>query len=216
MSESAVCQEGLSPRGRGNHAVGHADVLDLGSIPAWAGEPHDCGGAADYPRVYPRVGGGTFAPLAPSLPQTGLSPRGRGNRDDLVTLACGLSPRGRGNRGARLPFGRGLRSIPAWAGEPRYTPTAFSYVGSIPAWAGEPSLWSGRVGGGVHTGQRGSGLSPRGRGNRCVLDDILVQPTVYPRVGGGTLHLDSPAMAVSGLSPRGRGNRTQPMYFWHN
>ena len=31
--------DGLSPRGRGNHAEGDRLLAELGSIPAWAGEP---------------------------------------------------------------------------------------------------------------------------------------------------------------------------------
>ena len=52
-------------------------------------------------RVYPRVGGGTKRNDTPGIDLAGLSPRGRGNQEfhRLVRLW--------------------IRSIPAWAGEPR-------------------------------------------------------------------------------------------------
>ena len=71
--------------------------------------------------VYPRVGGGTATDETEPQPEHGLSPRGRGNRDQalidqsrersipawagepvvphpLLLTGNGLSPRGRGNR----------------------------------------------------------------------------------------------------------------------
>ena len=76
------------------------------------------------------------------------------------------------------------------------------------------------------------GLSPRGRGNRLVLDrttTLRVYPrvggetpdsahrgpttgsTVYPRVGGETPLSLIAAISCRGLSPRGRGNRPWPL-----
>ena len=91
---------GLSPRGRGNQNTDVPWPFLWGSIPAWAGEPvprvrGDC-----VLRVYPRVGGGTMHHWKASMPQLGLSPRGRGNRS--------------GQRNVLMHRG----SIPAWAGEP--------------------------------------------------------------------------------------------------
>ena len=78
--------------------------------------------------VYPRVGGGTGLLLARRYAQdiqSGLSPRGRGNLS-LNTVRTDWSLR--------------IRSIPAWAGEPRRHISVHQ----------QPAL----------------GLSPRGRGNR--------------------------------------------------
>ena len=71
---------GLSPRGRGNLDEHPHVRRNIGSIPAWAGEPF-CGTVVVlHSAVYPRVGGGTTpAKPIPSSCQ-GLSPRGRGNR----------------------------------------------------------------------------------------------------------------------------------------
>ena len=160
-------------------------TAEWGSIPAWAGEPHQDGVRHKADTVYPRVGGGTFYIVDPSDGSAGLSPRGRGN------LVSAVRPSGMS------------RSIPAWAGEPQAdsskpnSPMGLSPRGrgnlclampqsrvhrarSIPAWAGEPR----RIGG------RRDFLGER----------------VYPRVGGGTRQCRHHLRRASGLSPRGRGN----------
>ena len=174
---------GLSPRGRGNHLLGAAELVGSRSIPAWAGEPGKKGENCRNPPVYPRVGGGTRMKEMIRLRGVGLSPRGRGNPQLPITAPgtngsipawagepfrnaarcrywTGLSPRGRGNRRAVMPEITIYRSIPAWAGEP-----------STPAISGTAS-------------------------------------SVYPRVGGGTVGGVVPDVARAGLSPRGRGNHS--------
>ena len=91
---------GLSPRVRGNHGRKRSVNRQMRSIPACAGEPGMARLSPPALSVYPRVCGGTRpAPCRPA-PQTGLSPRVRGN-------PC------------RLPFLLTCwRSIPACAGEP--------------------------------------------------------------------------------------------------
>ena len=218
---------GLSPRGRGNPSMMPISSMTARSIPAWAGEP--CSEDCPYclVAVYPRVGGGTV-PLVRIVPaQTGLSPRGRGNRCKCPSWhipSSGLSPRGRGNptldpTECWLPWvyprvGGGTvsvtspphqlpGSIPAWAGEPSALEESHdANERSIPAWAGEPD-------------HRPAGPP--------------MQYRVYPRVGGGTsvptgitsmIVGSIPAWAgepcslrttardiLTGLSPRGRGNR---------
>ena len=132
---------------------------------------------------------------------------------------AGLSPRVRGNRTAirRPPLMSG--SIPACAGEPA--------PGGISA---HPGLVYPRVCGGTHIqGQHDSiakGLSPRVRGNppqpmppapvpgsipACAGEPTitagdLAARTVYPRVCGGTVHIDGHHRNANGLSPRVRGN----------
>ena len=99
---TAVCflLLGLSPRVRGNHWRTQHLVLDVGSIPACAGEPlwplRVCPGCS----VYPRVCGGTPTSAASPARGAGLSPRVRGNLEPTSVL--------------QLPRG----SIPACAGEP--------------------------------------------------------------------------------------------------
>ena len=131
----------------------------------------------------------------------------------------GLSPRGRGNPYGVAPTRIGVRSIPAWAGEPASMVTASGALTVYP-----------RVGGGTRkTGYRvtsGSGLSPRGRGNRVrgrfdhrqgrsipawagepyVGATVPCVGAVYPRVGGGTVNSYLSDLSNYGLSPRGRGN----------
>ena len=212
---------GLSPRVRGN-PVGQGDgVVQLGSIPACAGEPNFRGGRAAPPEVYPRVcGGTTWTP---------------------TSLLCmpGLSPRVRGNRGMMPGWAIALRSIPACAGEP---------PGHHKIRAGHrvyPRVCGGtrRRASGI---RRHCGLSPRVRGNpaisagdrvnlgsipACAGEPGLIPATptwcaVYPRVCGGTRRRRPQprrrqglsrvcggtggtsycASWNSGLSPRVRGN----------
>ena len=92
---------GLSPRMRGNPTEYTAGEPLPWSIPAYAGEPLACKGQAGECKVYPRVCGGTCQLRV------------------LAGGAGGLSPRMRGNRCRPHPGGRLLRSIPAYAGEPR-------------------------------------------------------------------------------------------------
>ena len=64
-----------------------------GSIPAWAGEPKHSSLRTNLAAVYPRVGGGTTASLPPTVPERGLSPRGRGNPYFANTNKVGISPK---------------------------------------------------------------------------------------------------------------------------
>ena len=193
---------GLSPRVRGNPGNVNDHGVIPRSIPACAGEP---GGLSVQPsprRVYPRVCGGTTDVGARVMMHSGLSPRVRGNHEQL--------PR----RVLRL------RSIPACAGEPSMvfdTDIGLKVYprvcGGTPAPRAPVAL--------LH------GLSPRVRGNRrprarrfsslrsipaCAGEPAREGPLsnltkVYPRVCGGTALLTPARLASSGLSPRVRGNR---------
>ena len=169
--------------------------LQVGSIPAWAGEPVWIFGRCLRQPVYPRVGGGTV-----KEPLTDM-------------IAQGLSPRGRGNPQYPPPLGSRMRSIPAWAGEPGRPRGIFSKATVYP-----------RVGGGTLMDRQAigaeGGLSPRGRGNlQCACPVPLLwgsipawagEPRrrsnqryphwVYPRVGGGTPSGSS--KAVDAVYPR--------------
>ena len=193
---------GLSPRGRGNPSVEPLQILPVGSIPAWAGQPRPAGSRPGTQSVYPRVGGATYVPCKDVGECRGLSPRGRGNH----------------SRG-KLSKGR-IGSIPAWAGQP----------GPITLAPSLPPVYP-RVGGATLRRFWGRsfpwGLSPRGRGNRVPgvhslgLDRSIPawagQPRyshrqyrsyqVYPRVGGATWYDRGDIDLAQGLSPRGRGNR---------
>ena len=131
----------------------------------------------------------------------------------------GLSPRGRGNRRQIVRVLAPVRSIPAWAGEPCRVLRIIVQVQVYP-----------RVGGGtvLTTVQESAqeGLSPRGRGNQegnmsetgnersipawagepCRTTGRSSYCEVYPRVGGGTSGRWSRRPLMKGLSPRGRGN----------
>ena len=166
---------------RGNRAHLIQWVVSGRSIPACAGEPPFASVPSVGTWVYPRVCGGTEAPLFSRLAAYGLSPRVRGN--PVVPRYLDVGP----------------RSIPACAGEPR--------PHSLPRYI--PWVYP-RVCGGTfhlhHVLGEHAGLSPRVRGNppvplppswsrgsipacagepRCGRGSAEVD-RVYPRVCGGT------------------------------
>ncbi len=59
MAASRAWSTGPSPRGRGNLKGVHPDLVRVGAIPAWAGEPSTCRRSAHTAWGHPRVGGGT-------------------------------------------------------------------------------------------------------------------------------------------------------------
>ena len=91
---------GLSPRVRGNPRAAGPAAAGAWSIPACAGEPLPRFFRPDAERVYPRVCGGTLIILSAVGWGVGLSPRVRGNPDEVGLM---LDQAG---------------SIPACAGEP--------------------------------------------------------------------------------------------------
>ena len=196
-----VCP-GLSPRGRGKRLRIVSLVVFLRSIPAWAGETRAGVHSKSERRVYPRVGGGNVVGAGPKKPSAGLSPRGRGKRS------------------RRRPEKAVGGSIPAWAGETRYK------TSTIDGRTVYPRVGGGNFAAADHIGVV-EGLSPRGRGKRCLslaaarcsgsipawagettfpsISAILGM--VYPRVGGGNLVSIDLNPNVRGLSPRGRGKQ---------
>ena len=133
--------EGLSPRGRGKLIRPFPFVRAGGSIPAWAGETTTRKPLRFRPEVYPRVGGGNT-----TIPN--------GVANDI-----GLSPRGRGKRASIRPGSFLYRSIPAWAGETRFSLAAMTLKSVYPrVGGGNPGAGRQRMG--------ARGLSPRGRGKR--------------------------------------------------
>ena len=172
---------GLSPRVRGNPGSRGRCPTSSGSIPACAGEPSLTASQARELQVYPRVCGGTWSAVRPTILSNGLSPRVRGN---LLTA----------DDDAKL-----TGSIPACAGEPAY----FNDSGNADA------VYP-RVCGGTKTEKlsrcKSGGLSPRVRGNlisgslkpldtrsipACAGEPPAQEGAravllVYPRVCGGT------------------------------
>ena len=178
----SVKEAGLSPRRRGNRAVGALRRGDGGPIPAQAGGP-------------------AIAPLAPGGAH-GLSPRRRGNPLHLsrrklprgpISAQAGepvavnrrrdldkAYPRAGGGtavKAASTQFDKGLS--PRRRGNLGRIGPAPLAVGPIPAQAGEPN-----------------GISA-----------TMDAPRAYPRAGGGTLEVDVEPVPAMGLSPRRRGNQ---------
>ena len=128
------------------------------------------------------MGGGTFPRASRGRGATGLSPRGRGNRDPTGKMT------------------RNPRSIPAWAGEPYLYRCAQA-----------PSKVYPRVGGGTIDStdllSAFTGLSPRGRGNPPAWATDQAIPRSIPAWAGEPRTARLSPVTFRGLSPRGRGNQ---------
>ena len=194
-------EKGLSPRVRGNRARLDQQPIQLGPIPASAGEPMCLAQPRSRRRAYPRECGGTRASWRTKSPGVGLSPRVRGNPVMV-----------RAERDEAGP-------IPASAGEP-CSPTMTA--GTFRAYPREC--------GGTRTSRRtrptATGLSPRVRGNpilranrpsrRGPIPASAGEPRrapswrlsrwAYPRECGGTAARIWHPDQERGLSPRVRGN----------
>ena len=182
VDTGATCALGLSPRVRGNLFLVHPHGMEMGSIPACAGEPSPSRRSSSGTWVYPRVCGGT------------------GVVDTGATCALGLSPRVRGNLFLVHPHGMEMGSIPACAGEPSPSRRSSSGTWVYPRVCGGTACmwWSGRL---------LMGLSPRVRGNHPMASHKFSIGGSIPACAGEPRG-SSPAPSPSaGLSPRVRGNR---------
>ena len=120
MTLSNAAHLGLSPLARGNLHDGSIADLELGPIPAGAGEPRPVPIGQPNDWAYPRWRGGTQCHGIATVTWYGLSPLARGNPwlVSNVGWLLGLSPLARGNLipAHSQPFPAG--PIPAGAGEP--------------------------------------------------------------------------------------------------
>ena len=174
---------GLSPRRRGNRGQGGCREINLGPIPAQAGEPARAPRPGWTSRAYPRAGGGTARRVAMYPLYLGLSPRRRGNRGLVDILLADRGP------------------IPAQAGEPISVDEVMSKIGAYP-----------RAGGGTiekfADDAAEKGLSPRRRGNHRSEHDVVADVGPIPAQAGEPSATS--AVACYGAYPRGRGNRIAP------
>ena len=141
---SLMRSRGLSPRGRGNRQGNRIIGISERSIPARAGKPHLRRPARALAGVYPRAGGETLDGPNRPLVGDGLSPRGRGNP---VSVTISSDPTG---------------SIPARAGKPPWPWSGICRLAVYPRAGGETSTLK-------YLKRIWEGLSPRGRGNLCVI-----------------------------------------------
>ena len=153
---------GLSPRMRGNQINRDLDRVVHGSIPTHAGKPTQRLPWAAFRRVYPHACGETEFAQNLFWKRPGLSPRMRGNLEDLKQLGRDAGsipthagkPQRRGQDGAGggvYPHACGetpspsVRQIPLWGLSPRMRGNRNSEIqpcprmGSIPTHAGKPT-----------------------------------------------------------------------------
>ena len=203
-----VIVPGLSPPTRGNPYRRARRRVEIGSIPAHAGEPAPQTRSCEQPPVYPRPRGGT---LRVRVVRGGIG---------------GLSPPTRGNQRTTSPGPDSMRSIPAHAGEPPLSLDSDCQIRVYPRPRG------GTVFALVNRYLR-QGLSPPTRGNR--MRPVIVKLSigsipahageplrgdrrheggaVYPRPRGGTWRDSPPTTIAAGLSPPTRGNLDDPAYW---
>ena len=130
---------GRSPRARGKPAGRESDVLQIGSIPASAGEALSTGQSPGTNQVDPRERGGSAWSSTLTPNHTGRSPRARGKPSGRRRRAC---------RSGSIPASAGEASIPWWSKAIRWVD---------PRERGGSSPWSDLPG-------RHWGRSPRARG----------------------------------------------------
>ncbi len=192
---------GRSPRARGSLDRLLVLIVEVGSIPACAGEPRARGTCAARCGVDPRVRGGAALPMYSSIFEKGRSPRARGSLASLVEQlvhpgsipACAGEPIGMQTlgedrrvdprvRGGATGSGSVTAPVrgrsPRARGSLRWPCVDYAAWGSIPACAGEPptSPWWAAI------------------------------TRVDPRVRGGARRTTIPYRSVMGRSPRARGS----------
>ena len=193
---------GLSPRIRGNPGPLRLHDVDAGSIPAHTGEPSGRADLTGDGKVYPRAYGGTGGAGVGGLGNAGLSPRIRGNRDQVVRRR------------------RAEGSIPAHTGEPgeldvrkclkRVYPRAYGGTRARHQQQFYDQGLSPRIRGNLHAGflaaaRARSIPAHTGEPSRPPMRNRANQ--VYPRAYGGTIWICSSCCFLQGLSPRIRGNQ---------
>ena len=196
--------EGLSPLARGNLAVAHAPGIDVGPIPACAGQPKAHIPCACRKTAYPRLRGATF------------------DRSSSFAANEGLSPLARGNQLQRQRAVQRVGPIPACAGQPAPLGAGPEGDGAYPRLRGATRFSAG-------CGAGCWGLSPLARGNhvaqvplarrRGPIPACAGQPggsapsgppwRAYPRLRGATASWVNEAVSGVGLSPLARGNHHQ-------
>ena len=176
------CAAGLSPLARGNRRHPEALALQLGPIPARAGEPPATCWRATACRAYPRSRGGTcFGGLGTSM-RGGLSPLARGNPAGIAgaVLAGGPIP-------ARA--GEPIRRPPSWLlpwAYPRSRGGTRSFVNNEKALQGLSPLARGNLGG-LGVGLAAGGPIPARAGEPTCPPLLQRSRRAYPRSRGGTI-----------------------------
>ncbi len=157
--------------------------LDLGSIPAFTGEPVDLDGRGPRPGVHPRFHGGALVSASASIADRGPSPLSRGSHRTVTStpssngsipaftgepLALGSAVQGpwvhpRFHGGAfrvwsRVAYARG--PSPLSRGSRRRASDAVQSIRSIPAFTGEPNPSC--------TSKAARRVHPRFHGGACV------------------------------------------------
>ncbi len=195
------CSWGRSPRERGSLADDQPDLIDLGSIPAGAGEPSGGRTALNLSRVDPRGSGGATSLLDNTIGSQGRSPRERGS--------LGLHI---GNRaiGGSIPAGAGEPPVPDRAAQShKVDPRGSGGAAPLPNHAEFCLGRSPRERGSHHVrsnGRENRGSIPAGAGEPHSGNVSSMADRVDPRGSGGAIVVVVAVEMEPGRSPRERGS----------
>ena len=184
--------------------MSHAYGAPIGPIPASAGEPPQEPPATLRRGAYPRECGGTSGSAGEVIRPTGLSPRVRGNPQELAVAPAdrGPIPASAGEPAAAWRGARASRAYPReCGGTSDWANIARSYEGLSPRVRGNPGV--------SFPPELASGPIPASAGEPRPCSLIILCARAYPRACGGTGLSRCRNRKCKGLSPRVRGNLLQ-------
>ena len=194
---------GSSPRRRGTHGAGLAEMPELRFIPAQAGNTCPLAAGAAYQPVHPRAGGEHARRSCLACMPTGSSPRRRGTRGIRVEAPdrTRFIPAQAGNTHRRRSRGKQGPVHPRAGGEHRQpTVDGLAVAGSSPRRRGTPDR--------CDNGPFQSRFIPAQAGNTCRPTVTTRSSSVHPRAGGEHVVIQRVCAEGSGSSPRRRGTRS--------
>ncbi len=193
---------GLSPLARGTPLKNIRRLCDARFIPAGAGNTKQSQALSMQHAVYPRWRGEHYCVEHGEVSLFGLSPLARGTPSDLRRRVRGLRfiPAGAGNTFQRFGMARTNPVYPRWRGE-HHSRSLLNhfYSGLSPLARGTRPR--------ALTQMRPVRFIPAGAGNTGPLYAIGTKNTVYPRWRGEHSVYHSGQIVVNGLSPLARGTQ---------
>ena len=200
MAHSASSRSGPSPRVRGKHAYIWLKEIDIGSIPARAGET-PCHPVRPWRReVHPRACGGNGMMHPAVCRAVGPSPRVRGKllNGQLASVNQRSIP-ARAGETTTAARGQSVPQVhpPACGGNKAWVPSWSAVTGPSPRVRGKPQY-------GMHP-SLSTGSIPARAGETVLFCAEVSTNRVHPRACGGNAGGPSGEAGIRGPSPRVRG-----------
>ena len=200
LDERTATYEGSSPRMRGTRVVKFTEAVDLGIIPAHAGNTPPLLPRTSVRRDHPRACGEHLmpGPMVGSL--LGSSPRMRGTqlRQHLVRMPAGIIPAHAGNTVKKTVTAAIYGDHPRACGEHSLLPILILIrLGSSPRMRGTPRINQPRI--------SKTGIIPAHAGNTSLCQQKRADKMDHPRACGEHFMFCAYSSAFLGSSPRMRG-----------